>query len=139
MGFPVGDLFSMGVVLMQVLIDQVPGTDGSPGQGIFLAGCTSLPEVQQATRTRQPPFELMPQSMSSFTSILKQVLQKHMTLRPRAPRILQDKLFSDKQADSLMPDKCFIDHPLATEGISDDFFNAVPTRAGVPFGEGSSC
>merc|ERR1719446_1908809 len=59
MWFPVGDLFSFGVVIFQMLTNKVP-TDSRPFAGIFQEGCSDARDVFAATRSREPPFHLMP-------------------------------------------------------------------------------
>lgn len=94
--FPRGDIFSMGVVIMQVLIDKIPPsgprTTATPG-GIFIEGCATMKEIIQATKTRAPPFHLMPAGVPGLTKLLRAVLTKVMQQRPTAPQVLKDVWF----------------------------------------------
>merc|ERR1719446_763044 len=57
MWFPRGDLFSLGVVMMQVVIDKVPDLSAQRDRttlgGIFHEGCLTANEIFEATRTRE--------------------------------------------------------------------------------------
>merc|ERR1719235_2996342 len=55
MWFPRGDLFSMGVVIMQMMTNKIPS--GSTC-GIFQDGCKDVREIFAATRTRPAPLHL---------------------------------------------------------------------------------
>merc|ERR1711970_656344 len=61
--FPTGDVFSLGVVILQVMIDKSPPTgprdQGSPG-GIFVEGCANVREIFLATQSRPAPTHLIP-------------------------------------------------------------------------------
>jgi len=98
MWFPRGDLFSMGVVMLQMVCDKIP-TDGprdrfTPG-GIFHEGCESVPEIFQATRERVAPLHLMPQEWTSFTELIAKLLQKDRRIRPTAAVARKDPWFSE--------------------------------------------
>jgi len=96
--FPGGDVFSMGVVMLQVLIDKVPASNGvrtrqTPG-GIFLEGTCTYRQVAEITRTRQPPVKLIPRALSGITEVVLATLRKDLLSRLRAPQVLVHPWFS---------------------------------------------
>jgi len=98
MWFPRGDLFSMGVVIMQVITDKVPDLEvardrDTPG-GIFHEGCLSAKEIFTATCNREPPFHLMPEEYPLLSALVARLLQKKRKDRPTAPGALQDPWFA---------------------------------------------
>merc|ERR1719162_2439613 len=62
--FPKGDIFSMGVVCMQLLTDKTPNaSDKGPPKGLFVEGCSTQTMVMNTTMSRKPPYDLIqPQS-----------------------------------------------------------------------------
>merc|ERR1719356_890139 len=70
--FPKGDCFSLGVTMMQLILDQVPeagaGPHGSEKMGIFSHGAHSIDEIFQITRLRHPPFQRMPKGYAGLTA-----------------------------------------------------------------------
>jgi len=81
--FPVGDIFSMGVVMVQMVID--------PHDVFFSVGCRSIEEIASATFTREPPFEKVP--YEGLEQLCKQCLDKNKDTRPRIPKVLHDPWF----------------------------------------------
>jgi serine/threonine protein kinase len=81
--FPKGDLFSTGVVMIQMLIDKVQ-------IGIFQEGCTNVQEIFVATRKREPPFHLMPPQFPLLKALVEKLLQKRRQHRPTAVQALRD-------------------------------------------------
>jgi len=149
--FPGGDVFSMGVVMLQVLIDKIPASSGvrtrdTPG-GIFLEGTCTYRQVAEVTRTRQPPVQLIPQAYSGITEVVLATLRKDMTSRLRAPQVLAHPWFSSvamKAAakngrESLVASQCQMAgvedsdaasgvtacHPFATVGITKSFLDSI--------------
>lgn len=89
--FPRGDVFSLGVVCLQLLTDRIPGTGTS---GIFTQGCNSVDDVMKATRRRQPLYrDAKPQS-PELLCWLEQCLEKERKKRPTAPKVLEMPWFS---------------------------------------------
>merc|ERR1740123_2002246 len=80
--FPGGDVFSMGVVMLQMIIDRVPN-DKAPRQGIFQEGCNSLDQIRIATQTRHPPTHAVP--FRGLGELCAKCLSKDVRTRPRAP------------------------------------------------------
>lgn len=128
MWFPGGDVFSMGVCVLQVVGNQVPSTSSTRWntRGVFIEGCGNLREVMQATLAREPPFHLLPKNMPGLETVVRSMLQKQMALRPRAPQVLQDPWFTaDLDSSELgMMETSFPEHILGTIGISDDLYRA---------------
>jgi len=98
---PKGDCFSLGVTMMQLVIDQIPevgnGPDGAPTMlkmGIFSDGARNLDEVHQMTRVRRPPFHRMPKECVALTQLLEKLLEKKMANRITASRALMDAWFT---------------------------------------------
>jgi serine/threonine protein kinase len=81
--FPKGDLFSTGVLMIQMLIDKVQ-------VGIFQEGCTNVQEIFVATRKREPPFHLMPPQFPLLKALVEKLLQKRRQHRPTAVQALRD-------------------------------------------------
>merc|ERR1712232_590405 len=94
--FPRGDVFSLGVVMPQVVCDKIPPTGmrtlQTPG-GIFIEGCADMPQIQHATKTRRPPFNLFPNHMHGLSSLVQKLLEKQVRSRPSAPQALKDPWF----------------------------------------------
>jgi serine/threonine protein kinase len=102
--FPGGDVFSMGVVMLQVLIDKIPASSGvrtqqTPG-GIFLEGTSTYRQVAEATRTRQPPVHLIPRAFSGITEVVLATLRKDFVSRLRAPQVLAHPWFSSPATEA---------------------------------------
>jgi serine/threonine protein kinase len=91
--FPKGDIFSWGVCMVQMMADKLPPlgarTAFSPG-GIFLEGCATFPEIQNATKNRQPPFHLMQPQDRAIVTLASKCLSKRMKGRPTSKQGLAD-------------------------------------------------
>lgn len=90
--FPKGDLFSMGVTMLQMVTNKVP-CDSNPNGGIFQERCRNVEEVFLATRTRSAPMHLMPRQYPQLTSLVTKLLQKQRRTRPTASQALKDPWF----------------------------------------------
>jgi len=94
--YPKGDIFSLGVTLMQVVTDLCPPqgarTVDTPG-GIFVQGCMTLQDIMKATMTRQVPFHLLPQKWPGMQRVLDAALKKSMHERLTAHQILELEWF----------------------------------------------
>jgi len=120
--FPGGDVFSLGVVVFQMLTDSTPnGTTciGPQPRGLFLEGCSTFREVCEATFKRTPQYEKITCNFPRLDSLTEQLLRKDQQLRPRAPAVLQGPWF-DPHRDSL---PLASDHPLATKGITKEMLS----------------
>lgn len=74
---PEGDVFSLGVVFAQMLMDRQ--------HGIFIEGTDSLKEIKQATLTREPPFDLIREMR--LKKLVMLLLDKNPATRPRAVEV----------------------------------------------------
>lgn len=77
-----GDMFSLGVVMLQLMLDRVP--DSGNNCGIFVEDTISYRDVRAATQTREPPFECLPACYTQLGQLARQLLQKDPSLRPSA-------------------------------------------------------
>jgi len=94
--FPRGDVFSMGVVCMQVITNNVPNPK-TGRMGIFQAGCTTTDDVIRITRVRKPPFEQLQGNLQNCNAVqkwLEPCLAKEMMRRPRVPQIKASPWFA---------------------------------------------
>jgi len=120
--FPKGDIFSLGVVVFQMLTDSTPNTatcTGPQPRGLFLEGCSTFREVCEATFKRTPQYEKITHNFMRLGRLTEQLLRKDQQLRPRAPEALQGPWF-DHHRDSL---PLASDHPLATKGITKEMLS----------------
>jgi serine/threonine protein kinase len=79
--YPQSDMFSLGVVVLQMLIGRM---------GIFTDDTTTFKDVEEATRCRTPPFELMPVEYPSLKWLAQKLLSKEFQIRPSAKSLLQE-------------------------------------------------
>jgi len=122
--FPRGDIFSMGVTIMQIMTDKIPPegarTRYTPG-GIFVEGCLSMEEIMQATQTREPPWELLPREMPGLNRLLRELLKKEMRFRPTAPQVLDNSWFASSSVTVEAVEAAPSTHKWATVGITQSF------------------
>lgn len=89
--FPRGDIFCLGVTLIQVLLGksppQGPRTTTTPG-GIFVEGCQTIRDIFNATVQREPPFTSIPASVPQLCELLRAMLSKSVAKRPTASNVL---------------------------------------------------
>lgn len=88
---PKGDMFSLGVVFMQLLIDRVPSS--SSRCGLFTENTKNFREVREATQTRQIPFYCISPTYSHLRGFVEQLLERDPELRPTATDLLCDSWF----------------------------------------------
>jgi serine/threonine protein kinase len=96
--YPKGDVFSLGVVIVQLILENVPEFDApvvfpATRKGIFLNGCSTLQEIANATFIREPALHLL-QELSGLDSLVRGMLEKSVENRLRAPQALQHSWFS---------------------------------------------
>lgn len=98
--FPKGDVFSMGVSVIQIITDKMPPTGArttaTPG-GIFVEGCRTVEDISHATRTRLPPFDKMPPEWPDLRKWTQRLLQKNFNVRPTAQQALEDPWFTKEK------------------------------------------
>eukprot|EP00929_Paragymnodinium_shiwhaense_P112625 TRINITY_DN80892_c0_g1_i1.p1 TRINITY_DN80892_c0_g1~~TRINITY_DN80892_c0_g1_i1.p1 ORF type:complete len:821 (-),score=147.59 TRINITY_DN80892_c0_g1_i1:80-2542(-) len=89
--YPKGDCFALGVTMTQLLTDNVPADDGTPG--IFQSGAETLDQIRDFTCQRTPPLHLLPEQMVDLQRFLMALMHKDPELRPAAPQALHDPWF----------------------------------------------
>mmetsp|Transcript_49475 Transcript_49475/g.115717 ORF Transcript_49475/g.115717 Transcript_49475/m.115717 type:complete len:672 (-) Transcript_49475:108-2123(-) len=131
---PRGDVFSMGVTLFQVIIDKVAPTGSrkksTPG-GIFIEGCTTMKQIVEATKIRTPPYQLLPQELSSGIPFLQRLLAKEMSERPSAQQAVADDWLAripvrggDVDADHISGSSGHF-RRIGSDGITANFLDAL--------------
>uniref|UniRef100_A0A7S4PW79 Protein kinase domain-containing protein n=1 Tax=Alexandrium monilatum TaxID=311494 RepID=A0A7S4PW79_9DINO len=104
--FPTGDVFSMGVVCVQMLTDNIPNQSlGKPG--IFQMA-RSVQEVAQLTKTAEPPFEKMDPYSDEIMEWLSACLSKDFHERPKPSEVLESAWFEDEGSDGLCNHRPFV-------------------------------
>lgn len=97
--FPRGDMFALGVTIIQVLVDKIiPASPdmNAPPTGIFLEGISPVRKgvdpqnAYNTTLRREPPFHLMPSELQGLTTLLRRMLQKQIEYRLKAHEALTD-------------------------------------------------
>jgi len=78
--YPQSDMFSLGVVVVQAVIGKT---------GIFTENTRTYKEVFEATRSRPPPFDLMPVEFPALQGVAQQMLLKDFQGRPSASSMLE--------------------------------------------------
>lgn len=99
--FPRGDMFSFGVVCIQLLTDKIPD-EKTNAAGIFSEGCQSMDDVIQVTSTREPPWQLLQIRNPACQQFLAACVAKDIQRRPRAPQVLEMPFFT-RAAAPVMP------------------------------------
>lgn len=89
--YPRGDVFSMGVVCIQMLANYVPG-DGKAG--IFQAGARGIEDIVAFTAYREPPYDQITVDLEGDTW-LHGCLEKNRLDRWKVQRIIDDPWFSE--------------------------------------------
>merc|ERR1711865_1278004 len=92
--FPRGDMFSFGVVCIQVLTDKIPD-EKTGAAGIFSEGCQTMDDVIAVTTQRQPPWHLLQVRNPACQQFLSACVEKRLQQRPRAPQALQMPFFTN--------------------------------------------
>lgn len=96
--WPKGDIFCLGVTLLQVLTGKSPPlgdrTTATPG-GIFIEGCRTVQDMFDATLSRQPPFHLVPNVWPGMRNLLQAMLAKDLSTRSTSKQILSHPWFDD--------------------------------------------
>jgi len=91
--YPVGDIFSMGVVMVQMVTDNIPEHHRAlrPGEmlrGIFAEGCDTVADVARATQTREAPVHLVAAQFPGLADLTRGLLEKDWCRRPTADQAL---------------------------------------------------
>jgi serine/threonine protein kinase len=124
-----GDVFSMGVVMMQLLTHKVPDEDKAKLGiliGIFLDGCGTMDDIKTAVNSRVPPFHLMPPQWPGIKQICKTCLDKDFRNRKKAPVILKDPWFESAIGQSGLAIEKVMQpaNQMATVGITPDMIKS---------------
>jgi len=142
--YPAGDVFSLGVVIFQMLTGTTPPPDAKfahETNGLFLEGCITMPDVVHATTYREPRFEMMPSEFPGLISLTSKVLEKDHRRRLRAPQALNDPWFSSPRKSVAFRPSAHRDslplegyHRMATMGITEgdlpDFIRKIRAEEG---------
>lgn len=96
--YPGGDVFALGIVIMQMLLDKVPPHHNPPQcqvlpGGIFTEGANTIQDVQLATSARSPPFNLLSAEFPFLADLTRRLLDKDVSRRPCAKQVLCDAWF----------------------------------------------
>lgn len=78
---PQSDMFSLGVVVMQVLLGRT---------GLFTDGAETFRQMEEVARCRTPAFELLPSHLPSLRWCAQSLLQKNFLARPSADSLLNE-------------------------------------------------
>jgi len=100
MWFPKGDVFSVGVMMLQLVIGEVPEIyepENGPAQqlkfGIFQGGTTPQ-EMQQKVTTMVAPVDRIPYEMDGLREFIPKCLEKKRADRINAKQALADPIFA---------------------------------------------
>jgi len=128
--YPGGDMFSLGVVIMQMLLDSVPPHHNPPQcevlpGGIFTKGANTIHEAALVAKTRDPPFESMPRALQGLTKLTRSLLDKDVQKRPSAQRVLRDDWFGHASGQQITQVSDSSDAPFSyrLSEIIFDFFS----------------
>jgi len=92
--YPGSDVFAMGVVMLQMLLDTVPPhhnppPDGTMPGGMFTDGCKNIHEVRDSTCRKVPPFKQLSSRLRTLRHLLPSILEKDVTKRLCAQQVLR--------------------------------------------------
>eukprot|EP00928_Gymnodinium_smaydae_P010481 TRINITY_DN1395_c0_g2_i1.p1 TRINITY_DN1395_c0_g2~~TRINITY_DN1395_c0_g2_i1.p1 ORF type:complete len:679 (+),score=150.09 TRINITY_DN1395_c0_g2_i1:37-2073(+) len=92
--YPKGDIFAMGVVFTQLVLDKVPVLDPTTqaclSGGIFVEGAGSIEDVVAFTTSRPAPLFMLDYRQHELRSFLEKLLVKEKLQRYSALQALQD-------------------------------------------------
>lgn len=103
--FPRGDTFSMGVTMLQLVIDQIPEIYEPPPpappqqvkNGIFGGG--TIDDVTNKTCNMPAPLNRIPANMPGFKTFIAKCLLKDQAGRPKSHQALNDPWFTGAPAE----------------------------------------
>jgi serine/threonine protein kinase len=131
--YTAGDLFSLGVTMLQMLIDRTPSIE-DPGCGIFVGNAFGLKDIAVATHTQQPPIHLIPPRYHHLKSVISQVLSKDASKRPSARELLLVVEGNTSAAVANSTEDSILSTPEETLGDDkkdDDWSSQVMTAASI--------
>jgi serine/threonine protein kinase len=113
--FPGGDIFSLGVVMFQMLTNSTPDANLRlpMEEGLFTAGCRTIDEVKANTSSRQPPFQKLP-SYLGLEQLCRGLLEKQLSKRLRPLQALETGWMIKGSQDEEAP--LMSRHRMATNG-----------------------
>jgi serine/threonine protein kinase len=93
--YPGSDIFSLGVVIMQMLLDKIPPHHNPPAcevlpGGIFTDCAKTYQSVKIATCVRTPPFDSLRGDFPWLANLTERLLNKDVCRRPCAKQVLRD-------------------------------------------------
>jgi len=135
--YPGGDIFSMGVVMIQLLTGKIPNEEKARQGitiGIFLEGARRIDDIKSFTSNRQPPYNEMPPQWPGVKQLCMRCLDTSMRTRPKAPTVLKDPWFGGAataaQKKTPIEQAMNPTHALATVGITDEMMQQMPLATG---------
>lgn len=120
-----GDMFSLGVVILQMMIGRTP-TEKDPGCGIFVNN-GGQKEVARATNKQEAPIHEMPSSYPNLKSLVERLLAKDPSQRPSAQDALCDDWMGGKVVES--KGEQILKMPEKSDGKSNDSWFPTGTVA----------
>uniref|UniRef100_A0A7S1AQD0 Protein kinase domain-containing protein n=1 Tax=Noctiluca scintillans TaxID=2966 RepID=A0A7S1AQD0_NOCSC len=104
--YPKGDVFSMGVCMLQLLGGKVPkvaaaGSLEPTKFGIFTQDCSSMRDVAEATLKRPTPLHLLPEAWTKAVALVEKLLLRNQDQRITVHRVLDDPWFTEPVSDSV--------------------------------------
>lgn len=100
--YPLGDMFSMGVVMFQIMIGQIPSASGS-----VMGVLQPSPDVNKLRQIGINPcfaWERFPQEMPQFRDLVARMLGRDRKDRPRVPQALAHEWFRST-SDADLPER----------------------------------
>ncbi|CAK0902509.1 unnamed protein product [Prorocentrum cordatum] len=91
--YPRGDIFSMGVTFLQLVIGRTPSGDGTV-LGVLQAEVSGSAAVVRAAKEMRLPWERFPLDLPLLRDLLAQMLDRDRRARPTAARARRHRWFS---------------------------------------------
>lgn len=131
---PQSDAFSLGVVILQMLIGRVPNTDDRCG--IFVSNAATYKEVRNATETFEPPFQSISVFHRNLKELVRQLLDKDSRLRPSPTFVLSSGWISSLdekvEQDEIAPNLARDDDVVTSRRLSLPRNFRIPPRTAQP-------
>eukprot|EP00403_Amphidinium_massartii_P027630 CAMPEP_0178402864 /NCGR_PEP_ID=MMETSP0689_2-20121128/17070_1 /TAXON_ID=160604 /ORGANISM="Amphidinium massartii, Strain CS-259" /LENGTH=639 /DNA_ID=CAMNT_0020023795 /DNA_START=65 /DNA_END=1980 /DNA_ORIENTATION=- len=114
--YPRGDIFSLGVVMFQMLTGRVP-TAHNRVPGLFTYGAKSIDEVARNTQERDAEFDSFPR-WEAAASLVGSMLHKHHGERPVALQAINHVWFNSDTDTEFPKENAYNLYGRATEALS---------------------